>query len=839
MTNPAPYAHVPQAERAIRTLQQRIRSTLLDLRFDLPKRLLGRLVVFVSQSSNLFPDGRLTDGISPIQRVTGVRPNFKRFCRAAFGQFVAAYDPSTQHKAKGVLAPRVRTGIVVGRNYTTGAITVWTIPELTFIERSQIYSQQLSDLAIDAINRVARIDEINFADLPPMVSMKNFSNIGINRTTDLDLANDFDENYFIPGHIPSISNVPIILDTEEPPSTFDDFVDIQPEPPEFEDPAQLDILVQPDDPLAVLPLVEPLVEPTQPHVDVIEDPPPRYPTRSNRTPTNWSALLAPEPDIPEAPAEILYASPDLDDIHPHVMHISITQALQDDVAAAELGISNEISSIRLQQVLEPMMPNIDLQGTKVLSSFLFGKRKKVDGKTIMKFRFTVNGSQQYLHDYSQTAAPTVATETLFMLISYANAMAIPLITADVKTAYLHASIDELVFLFISPKEATYFLRDNPALSAFVDTKGRILMRVRKALYGLVQSAQLWYSHLASSLAKIHFLPTHQDRCAFVRTDHDKKSYILTYVDDLLIVAESKRLKSSIEHHLNLDFPGMKFHFGNNILFLGMEIKKDSLNYSTQVTLSEFTQNLVDLHEIKISATTPCHGNLMKAAEDIPVDTTDYLSLLMKLMYLAKHTRPDILFSCAYLATHAKEPKQYHWKQLIHILRYLRGTIHHGLRFSGHDQSIFCYSDASYALHADTKSHSGISIHLGREGPAIFALSKKQKIVSTSSTEAELIALHLGAQTSLWMHDLQNSLGISSNVPTLFEDNQPAIQLIRGGRPASNASKHIAVRFFSFTEKLKDGTLVLQHMPTADMVADILTKPLTGFIFAKLSAKILG
>ena len=91
---------------------------------------------------------------------------------------------------------------------------------------------------------------------------------------------------------------------------------------------------------------------------------------------------------------------------------------------------------------------------------------------------------------------------------------------------------------------------------------------------------------------------------------------------------------------------------------------------------------------------------------------------------------------------------------------------------GSDEGVVLYAtvDASYATHEDSKSHTGCTLHIGKESGAVIAISKKQKITSDSSTIAEFIATHLVAKEIIWSRSLLKSLGYPQNQPTiLFED----------------------------------------------------------------------
>jgi hypothetical protein len=133
----------------------------------------------------------------------------------------------------------------------------------------------------------------------------------------------------------------------------------------------------------------------------------------------------------------------------------------------------------------------------------------------------------------------------------------------------------------------------------------------------------------------------------------------------------------------------------------------------------------------------------------------------------------------------------------------------------------------------------MSLSVGEKGPSILSFSKKQNIVSQSSTEAELISLHWGAKSAVAMQKFMTSIGINHSVPNVYQDNTSAISLATGGRPASKASKHINMRYFSIKEYVEHKKILLSHKPTLEMIADILTKPLTGEQFFKLRALLMN
>ena len=148
-----------------------------------------------------------------------------------------------------------------------------------------------------------------------------------------------------------------------------------------------------------------------------------------------------------------------------------------------------------------------------------------------------------------------------------------------------------------------------------------------------------------------------------------------------------------------------------------------------------------------------------------------------------------------------------------------------------------YADASYGTHSDGKSHTGILICVG--GAPVLFKSGKQKLVSRSSTEAELIAADDIVPHLLPICKVIRDLGYSTGIPTLYQDNLSAIHLEENGRNSKGRSRHINIRYFYVQEQINNQMLKVKHLRTEEMLADFFTKPIEGHQFVKLRDIILG
>ncbi len=90
-----------------------------------------------------------------------------------------------------------------------------------------------------------------------------------------------------------------------------------------------------------------------------------------------------------------------------------------------------------------------------------------------------------------------------------------------------------------------------------------------------------------------------------------------------------------------------------------------------------------------------------------------------------------------------------------------------------------------------------------------------------------------------MRNFLIEIGYSLDAATVFQDNQSTMKLIERGRPASERTRHVAIRFFFIKDRVDSKEIKMEYCPTSDMVADILTKPLQGAQFYKLRDKLLN
>ena len=149
-----------------------------------------------------------------------------------------------------------------------------------------------------------------------------------------------------------------------------------------------------------------------------------------------------------------------------------------------------------------------------------------------------------------------------------------------------------------------------------------------------------------------------------------------------------------------------------------------------------------------------------------------------------------------------------------------------------------YLDAAFAVHPDMKSHTGAFMTLGYG--ATSPTSSKQKTNSRSSTEAELVSLDDIIAKVLWARQFMEAQGIDVELNVIYRDNTSSMKLEENGKESSGKrTRHFDIKYFFITDLIKRNEVSIKFCPTDDMIADYMTKPLTGAKFCKFRKFIMG
>lgn len=211
---------------------------------------------------------------------------------------------------------------------------------------------------------------------------------------------------------------------------------------------------------------------------------------------------------------------------------------------------------------------------------------------------------------------------------------------------------------------------------------------------------------------------------------------------------------------------------------------------------------------------------------------------MKGMFVAKRARPDILPGITFLSSRVRQPNEGDWRKLVKIMGFLKETQDEVMHLSADDQCcINWHIDASFAVHPDMKSHTGATMTLGKG--AIMSISCKQKVNTRSTTESELVAVDDALSKVIWTKLFVTAQGFKVK-NRVWRDNTSTMKLELNGKASSGTrTRHYNIKYFYITDLIKRGEVEIKYCPTDEMIADFMTKPLTGEKFVYFRKQIMN
>ncbi|KNZ55400.1 hypothetical protein VP01_2694g2 [Puccinia sorghi] len=441
-----------------------------------------------------------------------------------------------------------------------------------------------------------------------------------------------------------------------------------------------------------------------------------------------------------------------------------------------------------------------------------------------KARFCIQGFlQTYGEDYFETFAPTGKFPSLLTLLVLAIDLKLKIRQFDVKSAFLFAPLEEEIFIR-TPEGSK---RKAPFL------------KVVKSLYGLKQAPKNWYETLTGWFQEIDYLLSTSDACLFIH--HEKNSFIFFHVDDLIVVGRPDEFEELFLRR----FPNSSAHDPDTLLGMNVSVHNESITLA-QPALIQKGLEVLDMTDCKPVKTPLTPGIQLKPASDAEHECflalkINYRSYTGMLNYLACRTRPDLASAVSILSRFNQRPGIQHWKEVLHVWKYLQGTKDMGLllepRSSDLEERIQFYTDATWAEDQETRLSQSGSIAFWKACPISWN-SKKQKNITMSSTESKLNALSDGEQENQWLAFLIEELWHLKLPATIFNvDNRGLVEKLK--KFGSNSkTKHLDIKIKALRDKFSKQEIDVRLIPSEQMLADSLTKAAPRQSVRKLQDKCL-
>lgn len=462
------------------------------------------------------------------------------------------------------------------------------------------------------------------------------------------------------------------------------------------------------------------------------------------------------------------------------------------------------------------------KGAKLIDSRWIFKRKHHGISFIYKARLVAKGYMQKEGiDFAETYAPVARLQTIRVLLALGNVHGLLIDHLDVKTAFLHGDLNEDVYMK-APQG--------------IDVPKDKVLKLRKSLYGLKQAPRCWNLKFHEVMLKLGFNRSDTEPCLYIKSTTDCVSIIVVYVDDMLFLGSNRQEMDLIKRQMCEEFELKDLGAVEN--FMGLKVERDIDKGVMTISQESYAEEILNRFDM-----TDCKPRNLPIEVKLDLDYGDgtnktsepYRELLGSLMYLMLGTRPDISYAVNKMSRYQENATDEHWSYLKGILRYIKGTTDYKLVYRrASDVPLRGYADSDWANDKiDRKSTSGYLFEV--YGNVVVWCSKKQPIVTLSTTEAEYVAACTAVQESIWIEKLLTDLDIEVKYPIqVFEDNFGCCMVSKN--PETKRTKHIDVRYHYLRNLVLEGRYVLDQISTEDQVADIFTKGLPKKTFEKFVEK---
>ncbi|GAU16981.1 hypothetical protein TSUD_37390 [Trifolium subterraneum] len=425
-------------------------------------------------------------------------------------------------------------------------------------------------------------------------------------------------------------------------------------------------------------------------------------------------------------------------------------------------------------------------------------------------------------DFKETFAPVVRPQTIKIILIIALTKGWKMHQLDVNNAFLQGPLNEDVYMAQPPG-----LKDSHHPT--------YVCKLHKAIYGLRQAPRAWHDALKTFITSHGFTTSQSDPSLFIYASGTILAYLLVYVDDILLTGNDASFLHYFIQSLSDRF-SLK-HMGTPHYFLGIELVPSRKGLF--LSQHKFIRDI--LEKFDMDAAKPTHTPLSTSTTltlndgTAAADSTLYRQIIGALQYL-NLTRHDLSFAINKLSQFMHKPTSLHLQHLKRVLRYIKATLNFGILLrKSSTLNLQTYTDADWGGNADDRtSTSAYLIYLG--GNPVSWLSRKQRTVARSSTEAEYRAVATTTAEIMWISNLLSELHIPLlKPPLLFCDNVGATYLC--SNPVLHSKmKHISLDYHFVREQVRDGKLQVSHVSTKDQIADLLTKPLPRAKFEELRSK---
>ena len=545
----------------------------------------------------------------------------------------------------------------------------------------------------------------------------------------------------------------------------------------------------------------------------------------------------------EDPLHIYKASADPDTLYHH-------EAMkQKDASEFRKAMSKEwVDQLKNGNFTIMLKSNLP-EGAVVLPA-VWQMRRKRDISTGLvkkyKARLNLDGSRIVRgRDYNLTYSPVVRWFSIRLLLALTIINGWHTQQVDYVQAYPQAPIEKEVYMEI-PKGMEIKGKD----------KNKYALKIHKNIYGQKQAGRVWHKFLTDKLInEVGFKRSRVDECVFYRGG---VMYILYTDDSILAGANRAEVQKAIE---DIKKAGLKITVEGDISdFLGVKLQREQDGTIEMKQPYLINQILEDMHmneRTKGKQIPAASSKILKRHLSSPQfdNSFAYRSIVGKLNYLEKGSRPDISYATHQLARFTTDPREEHGQAARWLARYLKRTKEKGLIMKPDPgKGLEVHVDADFAGNYDyfdtSNSDTAKSRHgylISYSGIPITWKSQLQTEIALSTTEAEYTGLSYSLREAIPIVNLlkelkENKFKVSDEVTKIhckvFEDNAGAIEIAKEDKYRPR-TKHLNCRLHHFRSYVDSGEVSIHKIDTFDQPADLLTKPLNEVDFERHRLSMMG
>lgn len=486
-----------------------------------------------------------------------------------------------------------------------------------------------------------------------------------------------------------------------------------------------------------------------------------------------------------------------------------------------------------------------------------------------KSRLVFQHHQDYEYVLTDFYASTLQICSLILILNIAAYFNAIITSQDIRTAFLTTLLppNSQIYVRFSKIIAALLMKLNPEkYKSYIQPDGTLVGRLLRSLYGLREASSLFYTFMYNIFISLGYETCFHDKCLFMKRIGNKFLIIGLVTDDIISITTSPELQQELTNalikHFGIDgfttsSPQDKF-----IFFRQLCIQKP-VNGTIWITQQKLIEDILSSESTKLvgditadmTATIPTTQDLFFSAQALLMDhpntisdndihhligdlvpLNEWLSIVMKIFYLARNTRPDLLLTCHVLAA-ATIITKHHLKLLKKLLCYLNCTKDLPLQLHPTSLQLIGFSDAALAVYGDKSSQLSANITIG--GSFVTMEVKKSKYVFDNICEGEAVACKKASKMIMHFGYIMNQLGFHQQYPLqVMVDNTSTIQILTNGNITKNTRHWNATYQFWVYSRIREKQIVLIHVTSADNIADCGTKHLETSTFNNLISKIL-